>query len=87
MIGNMSQQAFLCNIYNKKRLIDLLAEALESDSHTVRKCKADADTFIVSAVLYYACIEENVFLVATDTDLLIMLVYFWNNLIGCSYEM
>ena len=40
------------------------------------------DTFIVSAVLDYACKGEDVFLFASDTDILIMLIYFWSNLMG-----
>ena len=48
----------------------------------MRECKGEAGNFIVSAVLDYACVEEDVFLVATDTDLLLMLIYFWSNLMG-----
>ena len=80
--SNISQEAFISNVYNKTRLIDLLDVALESDGHTVRRCRGDADTFIVSAVLDHACKGEDVFLFASDTDLLIMLIYFWNNLMG-----
>ena len=42
----------------------------------------DADAMIVSAVLDHACTGDNVEIIASDTDLLIMLVYFWNSLMG-----
>ena len=37
---------------------------------------------IVSTVLDHAYTGENVELIAADTDLLIMLIYFWNSLMG-----
>ena len=37
---------------------------------------------IVSTVLDHACTGDNVELIAADTDLLIMLTYFWNSLMG-----
>ena len=37
---------------------------------------------IVSAVLDESCTGDNVELIAADTDLLIMLIYSWNSLIG-----
>ena len=37
---------------------------------------------IVSTVLDHACTRDNVELIAADTDLLIMLIYFWNSLMG-----
>ena len=37
---------------------------------------------IVSAVLDHACTGDNVELISAGTDLLIMLIYFWNSLIG-----
>ena len=42
----------------------------------------DADTIIVSTVLDHACTENNVELIAADTDLLIMLIYFSKSLMG-----
>ena len=76
------KDSFLANPYNKSKFIDLLATALESDGHEVIRCKGDADTSIVSAVLDRCCEGENVVLLAADTDLLIMLLYFWNDLMG-----
>ena len=37
---------------------------------------------VVSTVLDYACTGGNVELIAADTDLLIMLMYVWNSIIG-----
>ena len=37
---------------------------------------------IVSTVLDHACIGDNAELIAPDTDLLIMLIYFWSSLMG-----
>ena len=73
------KDSFLAHPYNKSKFIDLLATALESE---VTRCKGDADTSIVSAVLDHCCEGENVVLLAADTDLLIMLLYFWNDLMG-----
>ena len=56
--------------------------ALESEGHTILKSDGDADTVIVSSVLDHACTGTNVTLIATDTDLFIMLLYFWNNRMG-----
>ena len=42
----------------------------------------DASTVVVSTVLDYACTGGNVELIAADTDLLIMLMYVWNSIIG-----
>ena len=80
-ISNFSQTAFLNNSLNKQNFIDLLAAGLESDGHTVLKSTGDADTMIVSTVLDCACTGD-VTLLAADTDLFIMLLYFWNNCMG-----
>ena len=42
----------------------------------------DADTMIVSTILDHACNGDNIQLIAADTDLLIMVIYFWNSLMG-----
>ena len=81
-IGDITQQAFLINGNNKQCFIDLLVRALSSNGHNVVQCRGDADTSIVSTVLDHACAGENVCLIATDTDLLIMLIYMWNNMMG-----
>ena len=37
---------------------------------------------IVSTAVDHACAGDNIELIAADTDLLIMLLYFWNSLMG-----
>ena len=81
-IGDITQQAFLTNGNNKQCFIDLLVRVLCSNGHNVVQYRGDADTSIVSTVLDHACAGENVCLIATDTDLLIMLIYMWNNMMG-----
>ena len=36
----------------------------------------------VSTVLDHVCTGDNVEMIAADTDLLIMLIYFWNSIMG-----
>ena len=55
---------------------------LEADHHTVVRFIGDTDIMIVSTFIDYTCTGGNVELIPADTDLLIMLIYFWNNLIG-----
>ena len=50
----------------------------------ILQSRGDADTSIVSTVLEFACVGENVCLIAVDTDLLIMLNYMWNDMMGKS---
>ena len=81
--GNkFTQKAFLSNSVNKQNFINLLGVALESDGHTILRSDGDADTMIVSSVLDHACTGSDVTLVAADTDLFVMLLYFWNNCMG-----
>ena len=53
--------------------IDLLADCLKSNGHTVRESIGDADVDIPS-FLDIACGGKNVVLVGPDTDLLILLL-------------
>ena len=52
------------------------------DHHTVVRCTGDNGTMVVSTVLDYACTGCKMELIAADTDLLIMLIYVWNSIIG-----
>ena len=45
------------------------------------RCTGDVSTMVVSTILDYACTGGNVELIAANTDLLIMLMYFWNSII------
>ena len=53
-----------------------------SSNGNVLQCRGDVDTPIVSIILDFSCAEENVCLIAADTDLLIMLIYMWNYMMG-----
>ena len=52
---------------------------LEKDNHQVTQAVADADTLIVSTVLKYASDGKSVSVFANDTDILIMLVFHWQD--------
>ena len=45
------QRAFLSNTRNKRTFIDLLADGLKSNGHTLRQSVSDADVGIVSSLL------------------------------------
>ena len=81
-IADISRQAFLANSNNKQCFIKLLVRAFSSNGHNVLQCCGDADTSIVSTVLDFACAGENVCLTVADTDLLIMLIYILNDMMG-----
>ena len=83
-IGETTQKSFLANPRNKESLIDLLSYTLSSNNHNVVRSPGDADTIIVSVsnVLDFAFLGHEVELIGADTDLLIMLIYMWNEMIG-----
>ena len=62
--------------------IDLLADCLKSNGHTVRESIGDADVDIIPSVLDIACGGKNVILVGPDTDLLILLLCRCNDSMG-----
>ena len=66
----------------RKPFIDLLADGLTSNRHTARQSVGDADVDIVSSVLDTACEGKNFTLVGVDIDLLILLLYVWNDSMG-----
>ena len=67
---------------NKQSFIDLLEDALKSNGHTVRQSVNDANVDTASSVLGIACEEKNVTLVGAHKDLLILLLYMWNDSMG-----
>ena len=69
-----SRKAFFSSSYNNQKFIE--------DHHTVVRCNGDASTMVVSTVLDYACTGGNVELISADTDILIMLIYVWNSILG-----
>ena len=74
-----NQTAFLSNKKNKMQFIRLLGAALEEVGHHVTHSQGDADTLIVSTALDIAKCGRKVTVVADDTDVLVLLMYHWNN--------
>ena len=64
------------------KLIDLIAEKLENDECTVLRSTDDADTMIVEAALAHSRNGDSVTVFANDTDVIIMLMYFWKTEMG-----
>ena len=81
-IGDVTQKSFLSNTNNKDNFIGLLAHALSCNGHNVVRCERNADTSVVSNVLDFACSGMDVSLIAADADLLMMLLYMWNDMMG-----
>jgi len=69
----MSQEQFLSNDANKKRLIFFLREMLENENFIVKQSIEDVDTLIVRSTIEIANSAECVFMVGEDTDLLVLL--------------
>ena len=67
---------------NKQSFIDLLEDALKSNGHTVRQIVNEANVDTASSVLGIACEGKNVTLVGAHKDLLILLLYMWNDSMG-----
>ena len=77
-----SREEFLSNTKNKEQLIKLLASHFVTQGHQVLNCEEDADTQIVREALDVACRKEKVTVVDEDTDILVLLLYFWNTEMG-----
>ena len=74
-----NQTAFLANKNNKMQFIALLGNALQEVGHQVKYSQGDADTSIVSTALDIATSGRKVTVVADDTDVLVLLMYHWND--------
>ena len=74
-----SQQAFLSNESNKSQFISLLTKYLKEDGQIVHNSTGDADTLIVKRALEFAINQDEVNVVADDTDVLILLIYHWQS--------
>ena len=75
--NSCSQQVFLKNSKNKAKFIELLSRHLANDGHDIRNSKGDADTLIVSTAIQYTKKDNEVVVVANDTDILVSLIYHW----------
>ena len=67
---------------NKQCFFELLVGAFSSNDHNTLYCCGDIDASIVSTVLDFVCEGENVCLIETDEDLLVMVIYMWNNIVA-----
>ena len=82
VIAFHSREEFLSNSSNEQHLIKLLAKHFRGAGHTVIGCEGDTDTQIVAAALDISCFKQGVIVVAYDTDILVLLLYFWNSEMG-----
>ena len=55
-----------------------MSPTLEADGVTVKRAPDDTDTMIVSTALEFAQSGSSVTVFANDTDVIIMLLHFWN---------
>ena len=53
-----------------------------NNNHNVVRSPGDADTVIVSNILDFACLGHEIKQIGADTDLVIMLIYMWNEMMG-----
>lgn len=78
MTPTCSQEIFLKNNRNKVQFISILSEELRKEGHDIQNSIGYADTQIVSAALEYAAdSDKDVVVVATDTDMLVLLMFRW----------
>ena len=80
--AHYSREEFLRNTKSKEQRIKLLASHFVTQVHQLLNCEEDADTKIVREALDIACRKENVTIVAGDTDILVLLLCFWNTEMG-----
>ena len=63
-------------------MITTSQDLLTFSGHQVKKCNDDAHALIVSTTIDMAIAGKNVITVADDTDVLVMLLHFWNSEMG-----
>ena len=73
------QKAIFFNIANKVGFIATVTDHLQANGHIVKQAQADADTLIVSTALDFAKNQQAVEVVTNDTDILVMLLYHWQD--------
>ena len=72
--ASVCQADFLGNSYNKQRLIKIIIDHMQAVSINVKQAIGDADTMIVGTAMQCATSSQEVVVIGTDTDLLVMLV-------------
>ena len=70
-----NKATFLANEGNKKSFLVLLINRLRAVGHNIYQAPDDADTLVASKALEVARKNEPVTVVATDTDILVLLLY------------
>jgi hypothetical protein len=70
-----NQSTFFVNVNNKIAFVKLLSCKLLEFGYTVKHAVNDADTLIVRTALEFASQQQPVTVVADDTDVLVLLVY------------
>ena len=73
-----NQEVFLANEKNKHQFILLISKYLRDDGQVVHQSTGDVDTMTVQCALQYAIEGSEVNVVADDTDVLVLLMYHWN---------
>lgn len=73
MIPTVSQEKFLSNSFNKRRLIAMLQTKLEAQNYTFKQAVEDADTLIVQTAIELASSFSSVHVIGEDVDLLVLL--------------
>ncbi|KAJ8878764.1 hypothetical protein PR048_019350 [Dryococelus australis] len=72
--ASTTQADFLSNHHNKERLITLFSRHFETAEIEVCNSEGDSDTLIVKRALELALVGNNVTVVASDTDITVMLL-------------
>ena len=74
-----THEEFLANGKSKEQSIKLLSVVLTLGGHQMIVCEGDADKQIVGETIDLVSNKENVTVFAENTDMLILLLYFWNS--------
>jgi len=74
MVPTVSQESFLANSKNKKRLISMLMEKFEDAKIDSQQAVEDADILIITTALMLAPLNKYVTVVGEDIDLLVILI-------------
>ena len=77
-----SHEEFLSNSNNKQNLIKVLAKHFRGDGYAVIEYEGHIETKIVTTARDMSCFKQRVSAKADDTDILVLLFYFWNSEMG-----
>ena len=77
MVAHNKQNDFLLNELNKSQFIPLLGNRLQAKGFVVHQSSNDADTLIVKCAVELALAGNVCTVVADDTDILVLLMYYF----------